>query len=234
MGRLRLYLTLELTLWVCAPSSASAQSAAELGPSSPAGASSPESLNFASARPEAKRTLSHKVFVRTSSGIISNVGTITGSGFSYGGASIGGAFFVTEQISLGIAYKVETNFSSVPLKGFDLFGRYYFLGSGTVVTTRDSFGNRSVRQRSWSPYIGGEYSNRDFYVEGDPEAVNVEDRAVAGTLSSVNVSAGLDYRISRHWEFTAEFNMTLLPFAGSDPRVKIRWMLGSFGANYVF
>jgi len=233
VGRLGVYLGIVTGLAVCVPF-ASAQSAPDSELSNSVRPSLPESLNYALAGPEAKRTLAHKVFVRTSSGIISNVGTITGSGFTFGGASVGFAFAVTEQISLGVAYKVETNFSSVPLKGFDLFGRYYFLGSGTVVTTQDSFGNRSVRQRSWSPYIGGEYSNRDFYVEGDPEAVNAEDRAVAGTLSAVNVSAGIDYRISRHWEFTAEFNMTLLPFAGSDPRVKIRWMLGSFGANYVF
>jgi hypothetical protein len=178
--------------------------------------------------------LSHKVFARMSAGIISNVGTVTGSSFSYGGANFGAVFFITERLAAGVSYKVETNFSSVPLKGFDLFGRYYFLGSGTVVTTRDAFGNLSVRQRGWSPYLGAEYSSRDFYVEGDPTAVNAEDRAVSGSLSSVNVSLGVDYRLSRRWEFTVEGNMTLLPFAGSDPRVKIKWMLACFGVNYVF
>lgn len=183
---------------------------------------------------QSKKDLSHKLFLRMSGGIISNVGTITGSGFSYGGVNVGLAFFIMEQLGIGAAYKIESNLVSVPLRGFDLFGRYYFLGPGTVVTLQDSLGNRSEFQRSWTPYFGAEYSNRSFYIEGDPTATDLQDRAATGNLSAMNVSLGMDYRLSRHWEFNAEFNMTLLSFSGSDPRVKIRWMLTSLGANYVF
>ncbi len=194
----------------------------------------PESLSFNSPTAQAQRVYSNKIFLRLSSGIISNVGTVKGSAFSFGGANVGGLLFITDKLVAGIAYKIETNLVSVPLKGFDLLGRYYFLRSGTVVTLQDTIGNRSVQHPSWSPYLGAEFSNRSFYVQGDPEAIDASNRALTGSLSAVNVSLGVDYRLSRNWELTSEMNVTVLPFAGSDPRVKIRWILGSLGVNYVF
>jgi hypothetical protein len=185
-------------------------------------------------RSETKKTFASKVFGRSSSGILSNVGSVQGSGFSFGGANVGLLYFLSERLAVGAAYKIETNFSSVPLKGFDLISRYYFLGDGTLVTLRDARGHSTVRHRSWSPYVGVEYSNRQYYIEVDPEADQASDRALSGSISAVSAATGVDYRISQSWEFTIEANLTLLPFVGSDPRVKIRWMLASFGLNYVF
>jgi len=179
-------------------------------------------------------SLAPKLFVRFSSGLISNVGTTKGSGFSYGGGNIGFVYFINGYIALGLGYKAESNFTSVPLQGIDIFERIYFLGGGTVASAVDSAGARSESHKTWNPYLGLEYSNRSFYVEGDPTATTAEGRAVSGKLSALNLSAGLDYRLSRHWEFTTELNSTLLAFAGSDPRVKIRWIFLSLGGNYVF
>ena len=194
----------------------------------------PDALIFAPQSKEAGRKLSHKVFARMSSGIVSNVGTLTGSGFTFGGINLGVALFFMEQFAVGAGYKIETDFSSIPLQGFDLFGRYYFLGPGTVVQSRDNLGNNFEKQRTFNPYIGAEFSKRDYYVLGDPKATDPAERAYTGTLSAINATLGIDYRISSHWEANAEFNMTMLPFAGSDPRIVIRWMLVSMGASYAF
>lgn len=183
---------------------------------------------------EATTTYSAKVFVRLSSGIISNVGTSSGSTFNFGGVNLGVAYFFTDTLALGAAYKAETSFGAVPLKGFDLFGRYYFLGPGTAVSTRDSDGSRIVRQAPWAAYGGLEFSQRSFDFELDPEAVLAEDRSISGNISAGNIMAGFEYRLSRNWEANAELSYTLFPFGGNDPRVKIKWMLVSLGATYVF
>ena len=191
-------------------------------------------LFFSLSLSAAELSYDHKLFGRSSSGIISNVGRVTGSGFSFGGASSGVAFFLNDALSAGVAYKVESNLTSVPLKGFDLFTRYYPLGYATRTSVGGAGSQAFVMQRTWNPYAGLEYSNRDFYIELDPEAATSDERAISGTLSAINGLIGVDYRLSRHWELTAEANVTVLPFVGSDPRVKVRWVLVSFGMNYLF
>lgn len=183
---------------------------------------------------EASESLAPKAFLRASAGIIKNVGTQPGSTPTFGGANLGGAFFITKQISVGLAYKAETTFKAIPLKGIDIFIHYYILGQGTAVTTRDSNGNKIVTQKRMNIYAGPEFSNRQYNLELAPEALNPADRSISGTISAANVTMGFDYRMSRHWEANFEASYTLLPFGGSDSRVKIKWMLASFGANYVF
>jgi opacity protein-like surface antigen len=182
----------------------------------------------------AERALSHKFFMRGSAGTINNVGTVTGSTVTYGGSNLGIALFYLEQVSFGFSYKVETTFSSIPLRGFDVFGRYYYLGPGTKVVNTDSLNNKFVSHRTWNPYLGGEFSNREFSFELDPTATNAEDRSVSGNISAMNFLAGLDYRLSRNWEINLELSYTLFPLGGNDPRFKIKWMLLSWGVNYVF
>lgn len=183
---------------------------------------------------EGSLTLANKIFLRASGGIISNVGTSSGSTITFGGANIGGVYFFTPILGVGIAYKAETTFGAVPLKGFDIFCRYYYFGPGTVVTSRDVFGNKFTHQSPLSAYAGMEFSNRDFNFELDPTAALAENRAVSGTISAANLMAGLDYRLNRHWEANAELSYTLFPFGGNDPRVKIQWILVSLGGSYVF
>ena len=210
-----------------------AQASASLDPADFTDKADPE-LDFGSPQGQEGSKLSPKVFARMSGGMISNVGTSSGSTFTYGGANIGGLFYILEQVSLGLAYKIESTFVSIPLKGFDIFTRYYFLGGGTSQTTRDSYGNSMTRHRQYSPYLGAEFSNRDFSLELDPTAADPADQRLSGTLSTFNLMAGVDYRLNSHWEATAELSMTLIPFGGTDPRVKIKWFLVALGANYVF
>lgn len=210
-----------------------AQASASLDPADMIDKADPE-LDFGSGKGAESTRLSPKIFARMSGGMISNVGTSSGSTFTYGGANVGGLFFILEQVSLGLAYKIESTFVSIPLKGIDIFTRYYFLGSGTLQTTHDSYGNSMTRHRQYSPYLGAEFSNRDFSLELDPTAADPADQRLSGTLSTFNVMAGIDYRLNSHWEATAELSMTLIPFGGTDSRVKIKWFLVALGANYVF
>jgi|GEM_PF-834127 len=188
-----------------------------------------EKPDFSSAR-----TLAHKIFSRMSGGLISNVGTSSGSTFTYGGANLGGAFFLREDLALGAAYKIESNFSRVPLKGWDIWTRYYYLGAGTVVKVSDGIGDHVVRQNTWNPYAGVEFSSRDYVFVFDPTASDPADQSLTGAASAANVIVGLDYRLNRHWEANVEMSYTILPFGGTDTRVKIKWILVSFGMNYVF
>jgi len=181
-----------------------------------------------------QKILSHKIYARMSGGIISNAGTLSGSTITYGGVNLGGAFYLRETLALGAAYKIESNFSRVPLKGWDLWGRYYYLGAGTAVTVSDGIGDHLLRHRTWNPYAGLEFSSRDYVLILDATATDPQDQSLTGSTSAANMILGLDYRLSRHWEANAEISYTLLPFGGSDTRVKIKWMLVSFGVNYVF
>jgi outer membrane protein W len=103
-----------------------------------------------------------------------------------------------------------------------------------VATVWNSLGDRIVRQKTWSPYLGVEYSSRDYTFIIDEKALDPQDQSLKGSSSSANVIGGLDYYLNRHCEANMELSYTILPFGGSDTRVKIRWMLVSFGFNYVF
>ncbi|HVJ66167.1 MAG TPA: hypothetical protein VM901_12995 [Bdellovibrionota bacterium] len=180
-------------------------------------------------------SLAPKIFAKYSSGIISNVGTVTGSGFSFGGVYIGGLFFIMDQVALGGGYKVESDFSSIPLKGVDIIGRYYYMGPGTILRSQRSNGDSLLRHFQWAPYVGASFSNRSFNVENDSEtAAETGETTVSGNISTFNLSLGVDYRVSTRWEFTAEGEYTLIPFGGSDPRVKIKWMMVNLGLNFLF
>lgn len=177
---------------------------------------------------------SHKIFLRSSVGLLNNVGTNEGSTFTFGGANIGGAFFFTPKLAIGTAYKVETTFDSVPLKGFDLFVRTYFLGDGTVSRVSDSSSNSILYHSGFAIYGGMEFSNRTFIFETDPDAFDPEDRTISGSLSAANAMLGMDIRLARNWDLNAELSYTLFPFGGDDPRVKIKWILVSLGGSFIF
>lgn len=175
-----------------------------------------------------------KIFLRSSVGLLNNVGTNEGSTFTYGGANIGGAFFFTPKLAIGTAYKVETTFDAVPLKGFDLFIRAYFWGNGTASRVSDSSFNSIVYHSGFALYGGMEFSNRSFIFENDPDAFLPEDRTISGSMSAANTMFGMDIRLARNWDLNAELSYTLFPFGGDDPRVKIKWILVSIGGSFVF
>jgi hypothetical protein len=191
-------------------------------------------LRFESSAPPAQKALSHKVYVRMGGGMISNAGTLSGSTITYGGSNVGGAFFLNEVLAIGAAYRIESNFSRVPLKGWDLFGRVYYLGAGTVVSVSNGLGDHLIRHRTWSPYAGLEFSSRAYALILDETAIDPLDQSLVGSISAANMIVGVDHRLSRHWEANLEISYTLLPFGGADTRVKIKWMLVSLGMNYVF
>jgi hypothetical protein len=177
---------------------------------------------------------SNKIFLRSSAGILNNVGTNSGSTFIYGGANIGGVYFFTPKMAVGAAYKVETTFDAVPLKGFDILTRYYFWGDGTVVKSSDTSQNSLLYHSGFALYAGMEFSNRGFIFEDDPDAFLPEDRTVSGSISAANAMLGFDIRLARNWELNTELSYTIFPFGGDDPRVKIKWILVSLGASFVF
>lgn len=189
-----------------------------------------ESLHFI--KPGVK--FASKIFLRSSGGKLNNIGTAPGSTITYGGGNIGCLFFLSKTVAVGLAYKVESNFTRVPLRGMDIISRYYYLGQGTIVESSDSSGNRFVTHGNFMPYIGAEFSSREFNLEVDPDAADPSDRVLTGGLSAFNAIAGFDYRIGNRWELNLELSQTLLPFGGNDPRVRISWLIVQWGVNHVF
>lgn len=179
--------------------------------------------------------LAPKIFGKSSSGIISNVGTVSGSGFSFGGVHIGGLYYIMEHVALGLGYKVESDLRSIPLKGFDIIGRYYYLSPGSTLRNKQKSGDSFARHEQWNPYAGLSFSNRSFNVELGPEAsAEAGETSVNGSISAFNFLTGLDYRIAYQWELTTEFEYTIIAFGGSDPRVKMKWMMFNIGLNFLF
>jgi len=173
-----------------------------------------------------------KMGFRFNNGLLTNSGTSKGSSMVFFGLNPYVFFPVNQVVGFGAAYNIDFDFTqgSVPLKGFDFFARYYFWNTASRVT--ETFGDsKSVRLDEFSGYAMFEIGTRSYFIGKDSGLAVTEQ---TGDSSTLNLGAGIDYRISQSFELNAEMNLGILTFAGSDDRVKISGKLLKLGVSYLF
>jgi hypothetical protein len=189
--------------------------------------------SVAAARAEDDATYSPKLSIRTSNGLLTNRGSSGGSTFSVGGLNVLYLHFLNPKLALGLGYRIHPDFSnsSIPVYGFEAAPRYYFWGEGTHTRTRVA-GGTSERRDRYAFYAGVDFGLRSFFVGQNPNITSTG--GLTGSFLSISGSVGADLRLSRHFELTAEGNMSLLTFSSSDSRVRISAMVANFGVSYVW
>ena len=173
-----------------------------------------------------------KIGFRLNNGLLTNSGTSSGSSTTFGGLNPYVFVPVNPVIGFGAAYNIDFDFSggSVPLKGFDVFARYYYWNTASKIT--ETFGDsKSVRLDRYSAYALFEVGTRSYFV-GNEAGLPVAEQS--GDSSIIDIGTGIDYRISSSFELNAELNIGLISFAGSDSRVKISGNLLKIGVGYLF
>ena len=173
---------------------------------------------------------SPKLTIRTSVGSLQNTGTLGGSTLTFGTLDFAYLYFLSPVIELGVGYHLDLDFGSgqAPFSGFNLNGRYYFKGQGTVVHSDSGF-VASDTHDTLAYYAGLELAQRSY---NQFEAGNLT-QPISGSFVSLNGLLGTDFRITRSVELTAEAGMGFMSFA-SDERIKIQATVLQFGVNYVW
>jgi len=172
-----------------------------------------------------------KLSLRTGGGILRNDGADRGSSATTGGLNLVFTYFLTSRLSTGVGYKADFDLAqgSIPLRGFDLSGRYYFWGNGTrVLRSAGAFTHET--QDLFLMYFGGDFSQRSyFFPAGSPDTSDL-----TGGFGAANATLGADVPLSRHFEWNLELVYSVLTFAATDSQVKIRSTLVQTGLNYVW
>jgi hypothetical protein len=184
-----------------------------------------------------------KIAVRTSYASLSNSGTLGGSATLMGSLDLEYLDFLSPELCLAVGYHYDFDFSAgaTPLYGFDLGGRYYFSGMGTVVE-RDLPYMKSEIHDQHAYYFGAEIAQRSFSSGASPATGGSSSSTsstnpinnVSGSYMDLNLLLGADWRMSRHIDLTGELNYGFMNFAATDQRVKIKGTAIQFGINYVF
>lgn len=177
---------------------------------------------------------SSKLVLRTGFGMFQNAGTYGGSTAGVGGFDLQYHYFLNSYLSVGFGYgaQFDLNNGGVPLRGYEIVGRVYFLNEGTH-TKRVSDWGVVESGSQWAPYILGQYSIRDFYLGPDVQSTDAT-KSLSGEYSSINLGAGMDYSLNRHFGFNAEISSSMFAFSSSDARVRISETIIWMGLNYVF
>lgn len=151
---------------------------------------------------------------------------------TFGGVNLGFWYYLTPRLAAGLGYKADFDLvrSSLPFRGFDLSGRFYPFGPGTLV--RKAFESNILEFHSdWASYIVGDFAQRGYLLV--PEGAAEAD-VMRGSFAAVNFGLGLEVKMSRHFEANAEVVTSLFKLAASDPNVRIGSTLFNFGINYVW
>ncbi len=171
-----------------------------------------------------------KLHVLTSGGLIKNLQNDKTT-------PIVGGFFVSGQIQIlswaaaGLGYKADFDLTNgvLPLKGFDVFGKFSLLGLGSQ--HRDGYEGIFERGRRdrLHLYVKGNFATREYYLSMDGISDFEE-----GSIGAVDVGVGLDFSLSRHVELNLEFLQGLLSFSSKPESIRLRTSLLSMGLGYVF
>lgn len=179
-------------------------------------------------------TLASKLSLKTGFQMLKNLGSSGGAASGGAGFDLSGTAFLTPRLSIGLGYSSSFNFSqsSMPINGYYLQGRYYYLRDGTRVQDRSTWGEM-VSHPDMTPYVGMSYQKTNYYLGKDPLGTKAAD-SLAGTYASGLLSLGLDYRIDSQFEWNLEGAYSLFTFAASDERVRIQSMGVYMGLNFLF
>lgn len=183
---------------------------------------------------QAETTYAPKFSLRTGGGTFQNIKSSGGETSSMGDFNLVFNYFFTEDLSIAVGYRSEFDVtkSTMPIWGYDFGGRYYYYGSGTVRTSESTWVH-SIKHDQMAFYVAGVYANRSYFLGQDPLGTNTKDQ-LEGTYATIDAATGVDYRISRHYEFNFEVSSSIMSFAASDSRVAIKSQLVSLGITYLF
>jgi hypothetical protein len=177
---------------------------------------------------------SPKLYLRTGASQYANEGTLGGAAGGEGGFDIQYVHYLNSRLAAGFGYSAQFDLTAggVPVAGYEILGRYYFWHDGTQVTDTQGWGQAS-KQSLWSLYLMSMYGMRKYYLGQDLQSSDPTAQ-ITGDYSVINLGVGLDYRLSRHFEFNIEINNSLYAFASSDSRVRISETNLLTGLSYVF
>ena len=181
--------------------------------------------------------LASKVSAKLTNGVLTNQGTVGGSTTTVGGVALSYQKFLLPKFALGAGYRLDLDYSTgtVPLRGWDLLARYYVKGSGTRVTTVDE-GVVSETTDNFSIYVGGDLSQRDYFLGGSPSAdsSSTGSTSLTGSFLTTSAVAGADFRLGPRWQAILEGSYGLQTFAATDQRVSIHAALISVGMSFLW
>ncbi len=183
---------------------------------------------------ESTTYLSPKFSLRTGGGIFTNSGTLGGSINSVGAFNVLYVHYMTTRLAVAIGYKADFDMTrlSMPVRGIDIAGRWYYLGRGTKKTVTTA-GHEVIRQDTYALYLGGELSEKKyFFSKVATSATSVEN--LSGDYGSLNILLGADYTLNDSFEWNVEACYGLFTFSQTDERVRFQAMSLATGLSYLF
>ncbi len=179
-------------------------------------------------------------------GSLKNKGTLGGSTYTLGELDLGFEKFLSAQFSLGAGYHLYLDYSrgSVPIKGMNLFARYYIGNPGSTITHSQKEIVSVFRSR-FIFFVGLDLQQRDYFLgtvplsaaNGTPEESTTSTTTQAtfsGNFFTTAASFGAGTLISDHLQFLIEGSIGLKSFAASDERMRISANHLSIGISYLW
>lgn len=160
--------------------------------------------------------LSPKILARMTTGLVGNFG-------------IGFEKPIARSFSFGLDYRIESDSGTI-IRGLDIFARYYFLSPGTRVEQGTSLSEEIISHASWSPYVGLEGMSRDYGVTREAASSS----AVTGSLAGMNGLVGVNFRISRTLEASAEAALRVFTSFRTDTEIQQQPLVFILTLGYLY
>jgi hypothetical protein len=160
--------------------------------------------------------LAPKILARMTTGFVGNFG-------------IGWEKPIARNFSFGLDYRIESDSGTI-IRGLDIFARYYFLSPGTRIEQWSSQSDGIVSHAEWSPYVGLEGMSRDYGVRRSAAT----QTSITGSLAGMNGLVGVNYRISRRLEASAEAAMRVFTSFQTDTQIEQQSLIFIFTLGYLY
>lgn len=160
--------------------------------------------------------LAPKFLARMTTGFVGNFG-------------IGWEKPIARNFSFGLDYRIESDSGTI-IRGLDVFARYYFLSPGTRIEQWSSQNDGIESHADWSPYVGVEGMSRDYGVR----RTAATGTSITGSLAGMNGLAGVNYRISRRLEASAEAAMRIFTSFQTDTQIQQQSLIFIFTLGYLY
>lgn len=172
-----------------------------------------------------------KLYFRTGFGTLTNAGELKGTVSSVGSVNVAAQKFLSPSVSLGLSYQADLDVTSgtMPLRGFDLTGRWFWRGIGTRVrngVSSQSYGFLPV----WAPYSYFAIQQRSYFFKSmDTSASSTE--TLNGSYAAFGIGAGVDRQLGDGMGLNVELGWSPISFSQSDERIAFRTVSILFGIS---
>jgi hypothetical protein len=160
--------------------------------------------------------LAPKILARMSTGFLGNFG-------------IGWEKPIARSFSFGLDYRIESDSETI-IRGLDVFARYYFLSPGTRIQQWTTQSDGIESHAEWSPYVGLEGMSRDYGVR----RTTATGSSITGSLAGMNGLAGVNYRVSKNIEASAEAAMRIFTSFQTDAQIEQQTLIFIFTLGYLY